>query len=228
MPSSSIHSYGFQGVSLPAIVLRDRSEGQDSPKIVRFAPDQNQVQKQRVERRMTQESQEVMIDLLLQRDRKAFERLYDDYSSAIYGLVLKILRDEAMAEDALQDAFVRIWQKIHTYDVSKGRLFTWMLNLARNIAIDKLRANTSRKAELTSSLQLQHMDSRGPSTTMQTDHIGITEMVAALPPDQKMVIDLIYYLGYTQAEVAEEFGIPLGTVKSRVRLAMNHLRSKIE
>lgn len=177
---------------------------------------------------MTQESQQAMIDLLLQRDRKAFERLYDDYSSAIYGLMLKILRDEAQAEDALQDAFVRIWQKIHTYDVSKGRLFTWMLNLARNIAIDKLRANTSRRAELTTSLQVQHTDSRGPSSSMSIDHIGINEMVATLPADQKMVIDLIYYLGYTQAEVAEEFGIPLGTVKSRVRLAMNHLRSKME
>lgn len=185
------------------------------------------MQKAHLEGKITQESQQVMIDLLLQRDRKAFERLYDDYSAAIYGLVLKILRDEALAEDAMQDAFVRIWQKIHTYDESKGRLFTWMLNVARNIAIDKLRANGSRKAELTSSLQLQHMDSKGPSTFMQVEHIGVSELVSALPPDQKMVIELIYFLGYTQAEVAEEFHIPLGTVKSRVRLAMNHLRSKI-
>jgi RNA polymerase sigma factor (sigma-70 family) len=206
----------------------DRQVVPDSLKIASFARDQKGVQNQGVERRMTQESQQVMVDLLLQRDRKAFERLYDDYSAAIYGLVLKILRDEAQAEDALQDTFVRIWQKIHTYDESKGRLFTWMLNLARNIAIDKLRANTSRKTELTSSLQLQHMDSRGPSTSMQVDHIGLNDLVAQLPPDQKMVIDLIYYLGYTQAEVSEEYGIPLGTVKSRVRLAMNHLRSKIE
>lgn len=175
-----------------------------------------------------QGSQAELIDLLLQRDKKAFEKLYDDYSAAIYGLVLKILRDEAMAEDALQDAFVRIWQKIHTYDESKGRLFTWMLNVARNIAIDKVRANTSRGSERTSTLQLAHADSRGPSTTMQVEHIGLREMVDALPQDQKFVIELIYFLGYTQAEVAEEFGIPLGTVKSRVRLAMNQLRAKIE
>ncbi len=176
---------------------------------------------------MSQGSQAELIDQLLQRDRKAFERLYDDYSPAIYGLVLKVLRDEALAEDALQDAFVRIWQKIHTYDESKGRLFTWMLNVARNIAIDKLRANTSRKAELTTSLQ-PSIEARGPSTTMQIDHIGIREIVDGLSPDQKMVIELIYFQGYTQAEVSEEFGIPLGTVKSRVRLAMNYLRDKIE
>lgn len=175
-----------------------------------------------------QGSQAEMIDLLLQRDKKAFERLYDDYSSAIYGLVLKILRDEALAEDALQDAFVRIWQKIHTYDESKGRLFTWMLNVARNIAIDKVRANASRRSELTTSLQVTHVDSKGPSSTLQIEHIGLRELVDALPQDQKFVIELIYFLGYTQAEVAEEFDIPLGTVKSRVRLAMNHLRAKIE
>ncbi len=179
-----------------------------------------------LERAISQDSQAAMVDRLLQRDRKAFEQLYDDYSAAIYGLVLKILRDEAMAEDSLQDAFVRIWQKIHTYDESKGRLFTWMLNVARNIAIDKLRANTSRKAELTSSLS-PNIASKGPSTTLQIDHIGIREIVDGLPPDQKMVIELIYFQGYTQAEVAEEFEIPLGTVKSRVRLAMNYLRDKI-
>lgn len=179
-----------------------------------------------LERAISQESQAGIVDRLLQRDRKAFEQLYDDYSAAIYGLVLKILRDEAMAEDALQDAFVRIWQKIHTYDESKGRLFTWMLNVARNIAIDKLRANTSRKAELTSSLS-EGTIAKGPSTTIQIDHIGIRELLDDLPPDQKLVIELIYFQGYTQAEVAEEFNIPLGTVKSRVRLAMNYLRSKI-
>ena len=181
-----------------------------------------------LESRTTQESQQVVVDLLLQRDRKAFERLYDDYSAAIYGLVYKILKDQAMAEDALQDTFVRIWQKIHTYDESKGRLFTWMINVARNIAIDKLRANSSRKQDQTSSLEVRLLDVQGHSTTMQVEHIGLVEILATLPPEQKKVIELIYFLGYTQAEVSEEFGIPLGTVKSRVRLAMNHLRERME
>jgi RNA polymerase sigma factor (sigma-70 family) len=201
--------------------------GFDNLEIAIFVPDQKGSEKSHLEGAMTQASQAEMISLLLQRDRKAFERLYDDYSAAIYGLVLKILRDEALAEDALQDAFVRIWQKIHTYDASKGRLFTWMLNLARNIAIDKLRANTSRKAEMTSSLQGQGLEAKGPSTILQIDHIGLRELVDALPAEQQFVIDFIYFKGYTQAEVSEEFGIPLGTVKSRVRLAMNHLRDKI-
>jgi RNA polymerase sigma factor (sigma-70 family) len=189
---------------------------------------QNRLTKQGSERPMIQESQTELVDLLLQRDKQAFERLYDSYSAAVYGLVLKILRDEAMAEDALQDTFVRIWQKIHSYDESKGRLFTWMINIARNIAIDKLRANTSRKAELTMSIETPGVERNGPSTTMKIEHIGIRELVDALPAEQKTVIELIYFLGYTQAEVSEEFGIPLGTVKSRVRLAMNHLRGKIE
>jgi RNA polymerase sigma factor (sigma-70 family) len=224
-----IQRHSYTGSHLPAALLQQVGDmnARFSREIAIFVLDPFWSENQQLERVMSQGSQAELIDRLLQRDRKAFERLYDDYSPAIYGLVLKVLRDEALAEDALQDAFVRIWQKIHTYDESKGRLFTWMLNVARNIAIDKLRANTSRKAELTTSLQ-PSIEARGPSTTMQIDHIGIREIVDGLSPDQKMVIELIYFQGYTQAEVSEEFGIPLGTVKSRVRLAMNYLRDKIE
>lgn len=168
-----------------------------------------------------------IVDRLLRHEKAAFEKLYDDYSAAIYGLAFKILKDEALAEDALQETFVRIWRKIQTYDPSKGRLFTWMLNIARNISIDMLRAMDSRKASQTTSLHQYSYESKGPSAAMQVEHIGLREIVEGLPPDQKMVIDLIYFLGYTQSEVAEEFGIPLGTVKSRVRLAMNHLRAKM-
>jgi RNA polymerase sigma factor (sigma-70 family) len=171
--------------------------------------------------------QDSIVDRLLRHDKDAFEQLYDDYSAAIFGLTLKILKDEALAEDALQETFVRIWRKIQTYDSSKGRLFTWMLNIARNISIDMLRASESRKVSQTSSLDKYSFDSKGPSVTMDVEHIGLREVVDGLPPDQKLVIDLIYFLGYTQSEVAEEFDIPLGTVKSRVRLAMNHLRAKI-
>lgn len=172
-------------------------------------------------------SENQVVDRLLRHDKEAFAELYDNYSSAIYGIALKILKDEALAEDALQETFVRIWRKIQTYDPSKGRLFTWMLNIGRNIAIDMHRANESRKASSTSSLQERAFDSKGPSTTVQVEGIGIREIVDGLPPEQKQVIELIYYLGYTQSEVAEEFDIPLGTVKSRVRLAMNYLRAKI-
>ncbi len=172
-------------------------------------------------------SQEGLVDLLLQRNRKAFEKLYDDYSAALFGLTFKILKDEAQAEDALQEAFVRIWKKIHTYDASKGRLFTWMLNIARNIAIDMLRAASSRKSSQTSSIDDYSFDAKGPSSSQKTDHIGLREIVDGLPKDQKQVIDLIYFSGYTQAEVAKEYEIPLGTVKSRVRLAMKYLRGKM-
>lgn len=168
-----------------------------------------------------------IVDRLLRHEREAFEQLYDNYSEAIYGITLKILKDEALAEDALQETFVRIWRKIQTYDPSKGRLFTWMLNIARNISIDMLSASESRKVSKTTSIEDFSFDAKGPSTTMQVEHIGLRELVDKLPPDQKQVIELIYFLGYTQAEVADEFNIPLGTVKSRVRLAMNYLRSKV-
>jgi RNA polymerase sigma factor (sigma-70 family) len=172
--------------------------------------------------------QESIVDRLLRHEKHAFEQLYDDYSAAIYGLAFKILKDEVLAEDALQETFVRIWRKIQTYDPSKGRLFTWMLNIVRNIAIDMLRANESRKVSQTTSIEQHSFDAKGPSTAMQIEHIGLREIVDGLPPEQKQVIELIYFLGYSQSDVAEEYNIPLGTVKSRVRLAMNYLRARIQ
>lgn len=182
----------------------------------------------RLDERQLDMSQTALVTLLLQKDKAAFERLYVDYSNAIYGLCLQILKEEHLAEDALQETFVRIWRKIQTYDPSKGRLFTWMLNIARNIAIDMLRARESRKASQTSSIEDRAFAAKAPSVMMEVEHIGLKEVLAGLPGDQRKVIDLIYFLGYTQQEVSDEFGIPLGTVKSRVRLAMNYLRTKIK
>lgn len=165
-----------------------------------------------------------MVLRLRQQDKRAFEKLYDDYSDAIYGLSLAILKDEARAEDAVQETFVRVWRKIHSYDASKGRFFTWMLNIARNHAIDVLRAEQSRSAKDTIPAEHPIATTQGPSETIPIDNIGVRAFVEALSPEQKSLVDLIYFQGYTQQEAAEVLAIPLGTVKSRVRLAMNHLR----
>lgn len=200
----------------------------NSAESVSFAVNGNQSGIAKVKENTEQMVPESIVDRLLRHDKVAFEKLYDDYSAAIYGLAFKILKDEALAEDALQETFVRIWRKIQTYDPSKGRLFTWMLNIVRNIAIDMLRARESRKVSQTSSIDQYSFDAKGPSTAMQIEHIGLRELVDGLPAEQKHVIELIYFLGYSQSDVAEEFNIPLGTVKSRVRLAMNYLRAKMQ
>ncbi|WP_018343542.1 RNA polymerase sigma factor [Cytophaga aurantiaca] len=158
-------------------------------------------------------------------DVKAFEYLYDNYSGAVYGIIFKIVRSEEFAQELLNDCFLRIWNKINDYDASKGKLFTWILNIARNLALDKLRSKeykakmkTDDVSENVSISDLQYSQANNP------EFIGIKEMVEKLPIEQKKLIDLMYFQGYSQSEIAEELNMPLGTVKTRVRAAMSTLR----
>jgi RNA polymerase sigma-70 factor (ECF subfamily) len=124
--------------------------------------------------------------------------------------------------------FLRIWNKIDTYDASKGRLFTWMLNVARNMAIDKTRSKEISKDRKTDDIDnlVSNIDRRTQGE-QNVDSIGLQEVLNRLPVDQKFVVEYLYLKGYTQSELAEEFDIPLGTVKTRLRLAMMELRREL-
>lgn len=126
----------------------------------------------------------------------------------------------------LQDVFLKIWDKIESYDAAKGRLFTWMLNLAKNQAIDKTRSREISRENKTSGLEnfVSGVKS-GEFAEQKIDSIGVQEILSALPEDQRFIVNQLYFKGYTQSELAEEFNIPLGTVKTRLRLAMIQLRS---
>jgi RNA polymerase sigma-70 factor (ECF subfamily) len=164
----------------------------------------------------------------LQRGNKlAFEKLYDNYSPAIYGVILRMLRKEDLAADTMQEAFIKIWKNISKYEKSKGALYTWMLNIARNTAIDKI-----RKIKREGQVEIQTFDSFVSNsdkhqTTMNVDHLGVKEVVDGLEEDQKIIIDYLYFGGYTQQEVSDELGIPLGTVKTRARTALKKLRKTL-
>jgi RNA polymerase sigma-70 factor, ECF subfamily len=166
-----------------------------------------------------------LVLLLQSKDQRGFSILYDNYSSALYGVILKIVRTEEIAADVLQDAFVKIWKNIEGYNRTKGTLFTWMLNVARNTAIDKIRSqdfqNSQRNQDLDSTIET--IDNQGNSQ-FDVDAIGLKKVVENLRPEHRQIVDLLYFQGYTQAEVAEEFGIPLGTVKTRVKAAITQLR----
>lgn len=152
--------------------------------------------------------------------------LYDHYSGAIYGAVLRILRTEEIAEEVLQDVFLKVWDKIEQYDASKGRLFTWMIQIARNLAIDKSRSKETSKSKKTDDIDfLVGRIDRQENMEMEVDAIGLKEVLQKLSVEQQFIVSHLYLKGYTQSEVAEEFNIPLGTVKTRLRLAMNELRS---
>jgi RNA polymerase sigma-70 factor (ECF subfamily) len=144
----------------------------------------------------------------------------------LYGVISRIIKKEDIAEEVLQDAFLKIWDKIDSYDASKGKLFTWMLNISRNLAIDKIRSKEISREVKTSGIDnLVHSVEVSGSVQQNEDAIGVKEILKDLPDDQQFVVEHLYFKGYSQSELAEEFNIPLGTVKTRLRLAMNQLRS---
>jgi len=166
------------------------------------------------------------VEGLKNRKQSALDYLYDHYSGALYGVIFRILKKEEISEEVLQDVFLKIWNKIDAYDSSKGKLFTWMLNIARNHAIDKTRSKEMNKGKKTDDIDylVNKIDTR-ENAELQIDAIGLKEVLMGLSEDQRFIVDQLYLKGYTQSEVAEEFNIPLGTVKTRLRSAMIELRS---
>ncbi len=167
-----------------------------------------------------------MVSRLQAKDTNAMDYLYRHYSGALYGVILRVIKNEDIAQEVLQDSFLKIWDKIETYDPSKGKLFTWMLNVTRNLAIDKTRSKEMSKGKKTDDIDplVNRIDGRKYST-QQEETIGLKEVLNRLPEEQKFVVEHLYLKGYTQSELAEEFSIPLGTVKTRTRLALIELRT---
>jgi RNA polymerase sigma-70 factor (ECF subfamily) len=165
---------------------------------------------------------EELVNQLQRGNENALSKLYDIYSGSLYGLILKIVRDDEVAQDILQDCFVNIWKKAQSYSSTKGTFFTWMLNICRNKSIDSLRKiEKDRKGKD----KLANSDSYSAlGTETNIDVIGLKEHLSKLSKDQQIIIEYIYFKGYTQQEVSDELGIPLGTVKTRARLAVIELR----
>lgn len=173
---------------------------------------------------MHEEENLALIRRLKSQDKTVVGDLYDKYGSTLYGIVLKIVRTETIAKDVLQESFLKIWIYGERFDESRGNLFTWMLNIARNTAIDKTRSAGFRKSRKRQLIDGEMAEKAAWSTQQNTDHIGLRKMVDDLEEKYRVVIDLVYFQGFTQREVKEYLGIPLGTVKSRIRIALRELR----
>jgi RNA polymerase sigma-70 factor (ECF subfamily) len=168
---------------------------------------------------------EEWVSRLQKRDQDAFTQLYYNYSNTFLGIISRIVKDdEELAKDILQEAMVKIWNNIETYDPSRGTIFTWMLNICRNMAIDKTRSKQYRNQQLNQSFEFNPLLENRMQDTPSTDTIGVKKMLQLLDPALREVVDAVYMLGYTHAEASEKLNIPLGTVKTRLRNALIELR----
>jgi RNA polymerase sigma-70 factor (ECF subfamily) len=169
-----------------------------------------------------------LVSQLKQRIEKAYSYLYDNYAGALYGIIHSIIPDNETANDVLQDVFVNIWTKIDSYDPTKGRLFTWMLNIARNAAIDKLRSKGYRYGLKNQPLSENVDISAGAASYSVINDVGLRKVISGLKEEQRTLLDLSYFQGYTHEEIAKAMNMPLGTVKTRIRTALIQLRTLIQ
>jgi RNA polymerase sigma-70 factor (ECF subfamily) len=163
-----------------------------------------------------------IVELLQAQDERAIGLLYDHYADALFGVAIKVTKDDALAQDVLQDSFVKIWKNAHKYDAEKARLFTWLFRVVQNTAIDAVR---SRQRKMNKEIQTQDSNVYHiPTTTLAIEHLDIQTHANGLEEKYKVVIDALFFQGMTQQEASDELNIPLGTVKSRLKIGLRELR----
>ncbi|MCI4650272.1 sigma-70 family RNA polymerase sigma factor [Phaeodactylibacter sp.] len=165
-----------------------------------------------------------IIDLLSKKQQRGITLLYEHYSPALYNIILRIVQSEEIAEETLQDSYLKIWDNFSKYDSSKGRLFTWMVRICRNLAIDKVRSSQFKKGNRTESIPDSVYNSDSLSEELNTSDPGLRKVVSKMDDKTRILIELLYFKDYTQREVSDALDIPLGTVKSRSRKAIQVLR----
>jgi RNA polymerase sigma factor (sigma-70 family) len=168
-----------------------------------------------------------LVGMLKQHTQSAFNYLYDNYSASLYTVILSILQDKELANDTLQEVFIKIWRQIEQYNPDKGRLFTWMVNISRNASIDILRSKDYHSQKQNRELTENVYNAAG-TVNIETDKIGLRKLISNLKDDQKILIELAYFQGYTQDEISKLLNMPLGTVKTRLRSALIQLRGLLK
>lgn len=170
--------------------------------------------------------EEQLIRLIREQHPNGAAALYDMYSASLYGVIARIIPDTMRSEDVLQETFLKVWQCFAQYDPAKGRLFTWMVNIARRQSIDVLRSKSYRQETQTAELSGSEELLVGPETIYNRVDLGLAQVaVGLLRGSEKKIVELIYYRGYTHSETAEALRLPLGTVKTRWVRAIKRLRA---
>jgi RNA polymerase sigma-70 factor (ECF subfamily) len=164
------------------------------------------------------------------KDVKAFEKLYEMYATNICGVINTIVRDDERAQEICQDVFVKVWEQAASYNSSKGRFFTWILNIARNAAIDETRSKSykNKKLNLSTTTFVGILEEKQEIQQEVPEKKALLRFVEKLKQKCVEIIDLLYFKGYSQKEVSETLDIPLGTVKSRNRNCISQLREEMK
>ncbi|WP_396637141.1 RNA polymerase sigma factor [Maribacter sp. R77961] len=162
-----------------------------------------------------------IVELLQERNDKAIALLYDNYGDTLLGVANKVVRDQELAQDVLQESFVKIWKKADSYDPSKAKLFTWLFRITRNTAIDKLRSvNTKSDKEI--QIDVSDVYTLGVEST-RPELMDIQENLEKIEEKYQIVLEALFFQGMTQQEASDELDIPLGTIKSRLKIGLREL-----
>ena len=175
-----------------------------------------------------------MLQAVGRRDVAAFQAFYRKFNSLLYATIFRVLNDHQDTEDIMQEVLVQVWQKAHLYEPSKGKPLTWVTTMARNRAIDRIRAK-QRRAKLnddfeqeTKPLQAEFEEDTSDLVTSNENDKVVQSAVLELTPDQQEAIQLAYFGGLTQSEIAEKLNEPLGTVKARIRRGVQRLEQVVK
>jgi len=168
-----------------------------------------------------------LIERIVSRDEQAIAALYDRHCRLLFGLILRVIRDRSEADEILQEVFVLVWTRAETYNVSLGPPAAWLVRIARNRAIDRLRANHVRLRAVEAAPEPEAVESPESRASVSEQQRAVARALETLPADQRVLIEQAYFLGLTQSELAERFKLPLGTVKTRIRTGMLALREQL-
>jgi len=163
-----------------------------------------------------------IVELLQERNEKAISLLYDHYADTLYGVAYKVVKNEDLAQDVVQESFVKIWKKSDSYDPAKAKLFTWLFRITRNTAIDKLRS-ASNKTDKEIQIDVSDVYNVGVSS-IRPEFLDVKQHLDKIEPKYKEVLEALFFEGMTQQEASDELNIPLGTIKSRLKIGLREMR----
>ncbi|MBI4546497.1 MAG: RNA polymerase sigma-70 factor [Ignavibacteriae bacterium] len=177
---------------------------------------------------------EDLLQRIARADESALSQLYDRYGQLLYSLGMRILRSTTDAEDVVQEVFLQVWNKAESYQKDKGSVYTWLITMMRNRAIDRLRSKGFKQhiqsVDVNKAILFSEAESSNPhASAVQTEHQQLViNALKQLPEDHRRIFELAYYEGFSQSEIADQLNIPLGTVKSRMRRGLQLMRIMLE